>query len=178
MPPFFPSDRDDLVLRVRAARAANHRRFLAPPLLQSRDRRPQPHHRFHERGDVAQRTTATLQQIADLEAPGRSGPAAAPAQLPPPAETFARDAETVARIDNRPLDPAMQGFMAIPGTPARVKVDGYAKLDSNIDTKPAGNPDRFVPSTIPIGLSDAQQTASSTMHVRQTRINVDFRIPT
>jgi DcaP outer membrane protein len=57
-------------------------------------------------------------------------------------------------------------------------VDGYAKLDTNIDTKPAGNPDRFVPSTIPIGLSDAQQTAGSTMHARQTRINVDFRSPT
>lgn len=127
---------------------------------------------------MASEIAAVRQQIGDLEAAGRSGPAAAPALPQPPAETFARDAETVARVDNRPLDPAMQGFIAIPGTPARVKVDGYAKLDTNIDSKPAGNPDRFVPSTIPIGLSNAQQTVSSTMHVRQTRINVDFRSPT
>jgi hypothetical protein len=125
---------------------------------------------------------AVRQQIAVLEAQGQPAPAlTAPApstQAPSAGETFARDAETVARVDNRPFDPALQGFLAIPGTPARVKVDGYAKLDAIVDTKPAGNTDRFVPSTIPVGLSDAQQTASSTMHVRQTRINVDFRSPT
>jgi hypothetical protein len=93
-------------------------------------------------------------------------------------ETFARDGETVARVDNRPIDPALRGFIAIPGTPSRLKVDGYAKLDAIVDTKPAGNPDRFLPSTIPIGLTDTQQTASTNLHIRQTRINIDFRSPT
>jgi hypothetical protein len=139
---------------------------------------------------LALEIAAVRQQISVLEAQG--GPPATPSgaaavqaaagapvnQAPAGDETFSRDRESVARVDNRPLDPAMLGFIAIPGTPARVKVDGYAKLDTNIDTKPAGNPDRFVPSTIPVGLTDAQQTASSTMHVRQTRINVDFRSPT
>ena len=71
-----------------------------------------------------------------------------------------------------------QGFLAIPGTPARVKVDGYAKLDTIVDTKPAGNPDQFVPSSIPIGLSDALRTATTNLHIRQTRVNLDFRSPT
>jgi len=129
---------------------------------------------------LGQEIAEVRQEIADLEGPAQRAAAtnpqpAAAAQTP---ETFARDGETVARVNNRPLDPALQGFMAIPGTPARVKVDGYAKLDAIVDSKPAGNTDRFVPSTIPVGLTDAQQTASSTLHVRQTRINVDFRSPT
>lgn len=126
---------------------------------------------------------AVRQQILVLEAQARpassrAAVASTSAQVPAADETFSRDRETVAAVDNRPLDPTLQGFIPIPGTPSRVKVDGYAKLDTNIDGKPAGNPDRFMPSTIPVGLSDAQQTASSTMHVRQTRINVDFRSPT
>jgi hypothetical protein len=81
-------------------------------------------------------------------------------------------------VNNAPTDPSFQGFVAIPGTPARVKVDGYAKLDTIIDSKPAGNTDRFIPSTIPVGLTDAQRSPSTTMHVRQTRLNLDFRSPT
>jgi hypothetical protein len=93
-------------------------------------------------------------------------------------DTFSRDRESVARIDNVPTDVGPQGFVAIPGTPARAKLDGYAKLDTIVDAKPAGNTDQFVPSTIPIGLPDALQTASTTMHIRQTRLNLDFRSPT
>jgi hypothetical protein len=127
---------------------------------------------------------ATLrQQIAAIEAPSPGGAAAA--TVPPPAgqatagqETFSRDRETVAQVDNKPLDPAYLGFVSIPGTPARVKVDGYAKLDTIIDSHPAGNTDRFIPSTIPVGLTDAQRSPSTTMHVRQTRVNLDFRGPT
>ena len=84
----------------------------------------------------------------------------------------------MARVNNQPLDPALQGFLAIPGTPARLKFDGYAKLDTIVDTKPAGNSDTFVPSSIPVGLTDAERVASSTLHVRQTRLNLDFRSPT
>src|SRR6201988_2446990 len=88
--------------------------------------------------------SAVGQQLSELKTQSRPAPApaaAAPssAQAPAAEETFARDRETVARVDNRPLDPALQGFIPIPGTPARVKVDGYAKLDTNIDSKPAGN---------------------------------------
>jgi hypothetical protein len=132
---------------------------------------------------TAAQIAAIRQQIAALSPSGQPAAAAAPqpaAPVPTGAapETFARDRETVARVNNVPVDPAMQGFFPIPGTPARLKIDGYAKLDAIIDTKPAGNPDRFIPSTIPIGLTDAQQTPSTTLHVRQTRVNLDFRSPT
>ena len=131
--------------------------------------------------DTAAQIAALRQQITALES-ARPGPAAVAPQAGPPApsgqETFARDRETVARVDNVPLDPALQGFVAIPGTPARVKIDGYAKLDTIVDSRPAGNPDRFIPSTIPVGLTDAQETPSTTLHIRQTRLNVDFRSPT
>ena len=115
--------------------------------------------------ELEQTTAAQIavirQQIAALSPSGEPAAAAAPqpaAPVPTGAapETFARDRETVARVNNVPVDPAMQGFFPIPGTPARLKIDGYAKLDAIIDTKPAGNPDRFIPSTIPIGLTDAQ----------------------
>ena len=114
-----------------------------------------------------------------------AGPAPSP-QPPPPAtvsgaaqgDTFSRDRESVARVNNAPTEVGPLGFLNIPGTSARVKVDGYAKLDTIVDAKPAGNTDQFVPSTIPVGLSDALRTAATTMHVRQTRLNLDFRSPT
>jgi hypothetical protein len=122
---------------------------------------------------------AVRQQIADLQGPSPvPAPPVTAAQAESQRETFARDGESVARVNNQPPDPALAGFIAIPGTPARLKVDGYAKLDAIVDASPAGNTDQFFPSTIPIGLSDAQRTATSTMHVRQTRINLDFRSPT
>ena len=131
--------------------------------------------------DTAGQIAAIRQQIAALES-AAPGPAAASVQtaapVPPAQETFARDRETVARVDNAPLDPALQGFVPIPGTLARVKIDGYAKLDTIVDSRPAGNPDRFIPSTIPVGLTDAQETPSTTLHIRQTRLNLDFRSPT
>ena len=123
----------------------------------------------------------------DLAAREAAAPGAQPAPAAPPlasvsgaaqGDTFSRDCESVARVNNAPTDAGPQGFLAIPGTPARVKVDGYAKLDTIVDTKPAGNPDQFVPSSIPIGLPDALRTATTTLHIRQTRVNLDFRSPT
>ena len=130
---------------------------------------------------------ALRKQIADLEgkpSPSQNqsarGQAGQPAVTSDSAQevTFARDRESVARVNNQPLDPAFQGFLAIPGTPARLKVDGYAKLDTIVDVKPAGNTDQFVSSSIPVGLTDAERVASTTLHVRQTRLNLDFRSPT
>lgn len=133
-----------------------------------------------ERTTTAQ-IAAFREQIAALD-PSGSGAAPSSVQAAVPTastqETFARDPETVARVDNKPIDPALQGFIPISGTPARMKIDGYAKLDTIIDTKPAGNSDRFIPSTMPVGLSEAEQNPSTTLHIRQTRINVDFRSPT
>src|SRR5262245_14240642 len=59
-------------------------------------------------------------------------------------ETVSRDRETVARIDNQPLDPELVGFFNIPGTKDKLKIDGYAKLDVMMDPRPAGDPDEFI----------------------------------
>ena len=132
---------------------------------------------LRQRLDEIERTmqaqvAALRQQIADLEGDAAAQARARRDRRPPPLSarrrrktTFSRDRESVARVNNQPLDPALQGFLSIPGTPARLKFDGYAKLDTIIDAKPAGNTDQFVPSSIPIGLTDAQRVASTT-HAR------------
>jgi hypothetical protein len=130
------------------------------------------------------------QQEADL-ARLRTAPPAAPDAGPPQQisdrtvvsatasqETFNRDRETAARVDNVPIDPAMIGFFAIPNTPARLKVDGYAKLDTIFDMRPAGNADQFNVGGIPINLPEAQRVANTNIHARQTRVQLDFRSPT
>ena len=93
-------------------------------------------------------------------------------------ETFNRERETAARVDNVPIDPALVGFFAIPNTPARLKVDGYAKLDTIIDARPSGNPDVFNVGSIPINLPGPQRVANTNIHGRQTRVQLDFRSPT
>src|SRR5262245_45763128 len=92
-------------------------------------------------------------------------------------ETVSRDRETVARIDNQPLDPEMVGFFHIPGTQAKLKIDGYAKLDVIMDPRPAGDPDEFITTTIPVNLTPSQKVVNSNVIFRESRINLDFRSP-
>ena len=131
-------------------------------------------------------TTATDQTTRQSKAPDDSGQAAQntpPRQLPGEVsgaaqrETFRRDAESVARVHNKQLDSAHKGFFNIPGTPARVKIDGYFKLDTIIDPRPAGNADQFNTTTIPISQPGQPQPATVNVHARQTRFNLDFRSP-
>jgi len=88
-----------------------------------------------------------------------------------------RDRETIPRIDNKPVDPELTGFFRIPGTPAKLKIDGYAKLDVMIDPRPAGDPDEFITTTIPVNLTPSQKVVSSNVIFRESRINLDFRTP-
>ena len=92
-------------------------------------------------------------------------------------ETSRRDAETVARVDNVPLDPSRKGYIPIPGTASSFKIGGYAKMDAIVDPKLAGNPDQFVTSSIPVNVPSGVNTSSFNLHGRQTRFNVDFRRP-
>ncbi|HZF38268.1 MAG TPA: hypothetical protein VE715_05570 [Blastocatellia bacterium] len=92
-------------------------------------------------------------------------------------ETVNRDRETVARINNQPLDPELIGFFPIPGTPAKLKIDGYAKLDVMMDPRPAGDPDKFITTTIPVDLTPPQKVVHSNVSFRQSRLNLDFRSP-
>ena len=90
-------------------------------------------------------------------------------------QTFSENPYGVARVDNAPLDPKMLGFFSLPGTPARMRIGGYTKLDAIHDFSPAGNPDWFVTSTIPIG--DVADVSNSEIQVRQTRFNIEIRRP-
>ncbi|HKQ76762.1 MAG TPA: hypothetical protein VJ810_23910 [Blastocatellia bacterium] len=92
-------------------------------------------------------------------------------------ETVKRDQETVARINNQPLDPELIGFFPIPGTKDKLKIDGYAKLDVIMDPRPAGDPDEFVTTTIPVNLTPPQKVVNSNVIFRESRINLDFRSP-
>jgi hypothetical protein len=92
-------------------------------------------------------------------------------------ETTRRDAETVARVDNVPIDPSRKGYIPIPGTKSSFKIGGYLKMDAIVDPRLAGNPDQFLTSSIPVNVPSGANTSSFNLHGRQTRFNVDFRRP-
>ena len=93
-------------------------------------------------------------------------------------ETSRRDAETAARVNNVSIEPSRKGYIDIPGTDSSFKIGGYAKLDAIVDPDPAGNPDQFTASSIPVGVPEGAKVANFNLQARQTRLNVDFRRPT
>src|SRR5436190_5972182 len=62
----------------------------------------------------------------------------------------------------------------IPGTEVWWKFGGYVKGDFIHDFKPAGTPDRWVPTTIPTDGSEGQNTL---MQAKASRLNLDVRAP-
>lgn len=90
--------------------------------------------------------------------------------------TFSEDSQAAPRYDNVPLDPKYHGFFRLPGTQTILKIGGYFKTDFIYDLKPAGNPDAFVPASIPIPQIATVNNAN--VSVRPTRLTLDFRIPT
>ena len=120
--------------------------------------------------------TATL-------APAAAGQESTPPPGPPSGEvgqatasyqTTAQDPQAAPRIDNAPLDPNYPGFFRLPGTSTFLKIGGYFKTDFIYDLKPAGDPERFIPSSIPSGVPGVNNT---TVSIRPTRMNLDFRVP-
>ncbi len=91
-------------------------------------------------------------------------------------QTDSQDQYAAARYDNAPLDPKYPGYFRLPGTKTFMKIGGYAKTDLIFDPRPAGDPDRFVTSSIPI--PPQAEVANSTISVRPSRINVEFLVPT
>ena len=90
-------------------------------------------------------------------------------------KTFSDNPYAVARVDNAPIDPAMRGFFRIKDSETIFRIGGYTKLDIAHDLKPAGYPDYFVTSSIPIG--PIESASSTNINVRQTRLNIEFRRP-
>ena len=89
---------------------------------------------------------------------------------------FSEDTVAAARFDNVPLDPKYPGFFRLPGTQTLLKIGGYFKTDFIYDLKPAGNGESFIPSSIPI--PTVVGINNSTVSIRPTRLNLDFRVPT
>lgn len=134
--------------------------------------------------------TALEARLDAVEQSGRPPPPPAVAQLPPPArapivtagsrlperETIGDELTGVARADTRPPpnDPTLRGFIQIPGTDTMVKLGGFAKVNAIYDFAPAGNPDKLVTSTIPVGVGDANNT---NIDANATRFSFDVRRP-
>lgn len=91
-------------------------------------------------------------------------------------QTNSQDAVAAPRYDNAPLDPKYPGYFRLPGTKTFMKIGGYAKSDLTFDPRPAGDQERFIPSSIPIPAP--ANVNNSTISVRPSRINVDFLVPT
>jgi hypothetical protein len=90
-------------------------------------------------------------------------------------QEYSEDAVAAARFDNVPLDPKYSGFFRLPATQTILKIGGYFKTDFIYDLKPAGNTDSFIPSSFPIPA--VVGVNNSTVSIRPTRLNLDFRIP-
>src|SRR4051812_22349 len=89
-------------------------------------------------------------------------------------QTFSLDAEAAPRVDNAPLDPKFPGFFRLPGTQTFLKIGGYFKTDFVYDGKPAGDPERFIPSSFPFNQPGVN---NSIVSIRPTRMSLDFRVP-
>lgn len=138
------------------------------------------------------RAVAVLQARLDaVEAAARPSPparepGAAPATSTPEALTTASstvlpnrytigdELTGVARADTAapPNDPQLRGFISIPGTDTMVKLGGFAKVNAIYDFGPAGNPDKLVTATIPIGGGDAR---NANLDANATRFSFDVR---
>jgi len=81
----------------------------------------------------------------------------------------------VARVDNKPVDPEMRGFVTMPGTGVSFRFGGYAKTDVIYDLRPAGRTDLFVPALIPTTNPVSGEGRSFNMHVKQTRLSFELR---
>ena len=90
-------------------------------------------------------------------------------------QTDSQDQVAAPRIDNAPLDPRFPGYFRIPGTRTLLKIGGYFKSDFIYDLKPAGDAERFIPSTFPIPTPPGVN--NTTVSIRPTRLNLDFLIP-
>jgi DcaP outer membrane protein len=90
-------------------------------------------------------------------------------------ETTSQDPIAAPRIDNEPLDPRFPGYFRLPGTQTLLRIGGYFKSDFVRDLKPAGDGEKFIPSTFPIPAPPGVN--NTTISVRPTRLNLDFLIP-
>jgi hypothetical protein len=119
--------------------------------------------------------------VAGLDVPVAELPARAlPKERTPvrDADTFGDLQQAAPRANNAPLDPKLKGFIPIPGTDTIFKIGGSARIDAIADLNNNGNPNQFLPSTIPVrdqpGWDGGER---STLHAKGTRLSLELRRP-
>lgn len=131
-----------------------------------------------QKGTAPQKTVPPAAPVVQAAAEPPTSPGVTPVSAAiSQVDILRQDVNGAPRLDNAPLDPAMKGFIPIPGTYSRFRIGGYAKLDVIHDFRPAGEADSFITSAIPVGHQpgNAQNTFFS---VRPTDLSLDFRRPT
>lgn len=128
---------------------------------------------------MIQRLQAEVAALKGQEAAAPPTGPAVPTSAAAPPRTAAQDevrgdALSVARVDNAPLDPTREGFIDLPGTDAAFSLTGYAKLDAIFDPHRAGNPDKFVTSSIPVDVPAGGEYTNFNVHARQTRLDLNL----
>lgn len=136
---------------------------------------------------------AKLERLQPATAPAPEGAApqasvgphpSASADLGPPAGTrlyepplqLSRDGQATSRPGNLVRPKELTGFFLLPDSRTWLRIGGYAKLDTIYDPVPLGDRYTFTTATIPVGPDDVQYEGSrSSIHVKQTRLNLDFR---
>ena len=100
----------------------------------------------------------------------------APVSANPPRNTIGDELTGVSRPDTAapPNDPTLRGFIEIPGTETRFKLGGFAKVNAIYDTASAGNRDKFVTASIPVG---ANAGPNASINATATRLSIDVRRP-
>jgi hypothetical protein len=93
-------------------------------------------------------------------------------------DNFTDQQQAAPRANNVPIDPALKGFIPIPGTDTMFKIGGSARLDAIVDFANNGNPNLFTPSTIPVpGESGYAGGERATLETKGTRLSLELRRP-
>lgn len=93
-------------------------------------------------------------------------------------DTFADQQLAAPRPNNATIDPALKGFIPIPGAQTMIRFGGSARLDVIADAEDNGNPNQFVPSSIPVpGQAGFDGGPRSTIHAKATRVSFEARRP-
>jgi hypothetical protein len=114
-----------------------------------------------------------------LDLPTPAGGLEASDPSPIPFYDTVTDEQTGApRVDNRPVDPSLVGFIPLPGTKTMIRFGGNVRLDTIYDFADNGNPNQFVPSSIPVaGQPGADGGPRTTIEAKGTRLNFEVRRP-
>jgi DcaP outer membrane protein len=118
---------------------------------------------------------ATIDALQRRLADGATPKVAAPAQAASPASDQRVDPELPHKFVGEGEFP---GSIEIPGTDTAFKIGGQARATLVHSLTPLGEDDRFITSSIPVGVELPGEQARATYTAAPSRINFEFRSPT